>query len=146
MTRTFISYCHQQGNWVWGRLSPCLKAGGAEVLIDRERFEVGKALIGQMDALQDQADQHLLVLSADYLSSPYCRHEMDRAIALDPDFKYCHSLAAQHMHVASLNASSESDLCGFVRRQQTRSVDKNTPAMRRNRVRNHCPGVAGSAR
>lgn len=87
MTRTFISYCHQQGNWVWGRLSPCLKAGGAEVLIDRERFEVGKALIGQMDALQDQADQHLLVLSADYLSSPYCRHEMDRAIALDPDFK-----------------------------------------------------------
>ena len=87
MTRLFVSYCHHQGDWVWGRLVPCLKAGGAELLIDRERFEVGKALVGQMDALQDQADQHLLVLSADYLSSPYCCHEMDRAIALDPDFK-----------------------------------------------------------
>ncbi len=35
---------------------PCLKAGGAEVLIDRERFEAGKALLGQMDAAQDAAD------------------------------------------------------------------------------------------
>ena len=86
MTKTFISYCHRQGDWVWGRLVPCLKAGGAELLIDQERFELGKALVGQMDALQDQADKHLLVLSADYLSSPYCCHEMDRAIALDPGF------------------------------------------------------------
>ena len=86
MTKTFVSYCHRQGDWVWGRLVPCLKAGGADVLIDRERFELGRAVIGQMDALQDQADKHLLVLSADYLSSPYCCHEMDRAIALDPGF------------------------------------------------------------
>ncbi len=86
MTKTFISYCHRQGDWVWKRLVPCLKAGGADVLIDRERFELGRAVIGQMDALQDQADKHLLVLSADYLSSPYCCHEMDRAIALDPGF------------------------------------------------------------
>ena len=86
MTKTFVSYCHRQGDWVWGRLVSCLKAGGAEVLIDRERFELGKAVVGQMDALQDQADKHLLVLSADYLSSPYCCHEMDRAIALDPGF------------------------------------------------------------
>ena len=86
MTKTFVSYCHRQGDWVWGRLVPCLKAGGAEVLIDRERFELGRALVGQMDALQDQADKHLLVLSADYLSSPYCCHEMDRAIALDHAF------------------------------------------------------------
>lgn len=87
MTKTFVSYCHRQGDWVWGRLAPCLKAGGAEVLIDRERFEIGKAVVGQMDALQDQADKHLLVLSQDYLNSPYCCHEMDRTIALDPNFK-----------------------------------------------------------
>lgn len=86
MTKTFVSYCHRQGDWVWERLVPCLKAGGAEVLIDRERFELGRAIIGQMDTLQDQADKHLLVLSADYLSSPYCCHEMDRTIALDPGF------------------------------------------------------------
>ncbi len=87
MTKIFISYNHQQGKWVWERLAPCLKAGGAEVLIDRERFEVGKAVVGQMDALQGQADKHVLVLSEDYLKSDYCRHEMDRAVDLDPDFQ-----------------------------------------------------------
>ena len=86
MTKTFVSYCHRQGDWVWGRLVPCLKAGGADVLIDREQFELGRTIVGQMDASQERADKHLLVLSADYLSSPYCCHEMDRAIALDPGF------------------------------------------------------------
>jgi len=84
MSKVFISYSHKQGDWVWGRLLPCLRAGGAEVLIDIERFKVGHAVVGQMDAVQDQADRHLLIFSPDYLSSPYCRHEMDRAIALDP--------------------------------------------------------------
>lgn len=86
MTKVFVSYCHHQGDWVWNRLVPCLKAGGAEVLIDRTRFVVGKALVGQMDTLQDEADKHLLVLSDDYLLSAPCCHEMGRAIALDPDF------------------------------------------------------------
>lgn len=84
--RIFISYSQQQGDWVWKRLVPCLKAGGAEVLIDRERFTLGKAVVGQMDALQDSAERHLLVLSPDYLGSPYCQHEMQRALTLDPTF------------------------------------------------------------
>jgi hypothetical protein len=86
MPRVFISYCHQQGQWVWDRLVPVLKAGGAQVLIDRERFEAGKAVVGQMDATQDQAERHVLVLSPEYLESKYCTHEMNRAIAADPDF------------------------------------------------------------
>ena len=65
---------------------PCLTAGGTEVLIDRERFEAGKAVVGQMDATQDQADKHVLILSNDYLDSRCCRHEMDRALRLDPQF------------------------------------------------------------
>jgi len=71
---------------VWGRLVPCLRAGGAHVLIDRERFVAGRAIVGQMDSLQDEADRHLLVLSAEYHASPMCTHEMERAIALDPTF------------------------------------------------------------
>jgi hypothetical protein len=62
MIETFVSYSHQQAHWVIDRLAPCLEAGGAEVLIDRDRFAVGKAVVGQMDALQDQADKQLLVL------------------------------------------------------------------------------------
>lgn len=84
--RVFVSYRHCQGDWVWERLVPCLKAGGADVLIDKERFRLGKAVVGQMDDLQDQADRHLLVLSPEYLQSDYCQHEMKRALKKDPKF------------------------------------------------------------
>ncbi len=85
--KIFISYSHRQGEWVWDRLVPCLKAGGAEVVIDRERFEAGKALIGQMDASQDGTDASVLVLSPEYLKSKACRHEMKRAVDRDPSFE-----------------------------------------------------------
>lgn len=85
--KVFVSYSHRQGDWVWDRLVAVLKAGGVEPLIDRERFRLGLAVFDQMDALQDEADIHLLCLSEDYLASAACRHEMERAIALDPDFK-----------------------------------------------------------
>lgn len=84
--KVFVSYSHRQGDWVWSRLVPVLKAGGAEVLIDKERFQLGKAMVGQMDALQAQADRHVLVFSPDYLASPYRQHEMKKAVALDPGF------------------------------------------------------------
>lgn len=84
--RVFVSYSHRQGEWVWDRLVPVLKAGGADVRIDRERFAAGKAVIGQMDAVQDDAEMTILVLSPEYLNSPYCAHEMDRAVGSDPAF------------------------------------------------------------
>jgi hypothetical protein len=84
----FISYCHKQGDWVWDRLVPCLRAGGADVHIDRERFEAGKAVVGQMDVVQDGAAMAVPVLSPDYLNSPYCVHEMERAIQRDPTFAH----------------------------------------------------------
>ena len=84
--KVFVSYSHVQGDWVRERLYPALKAGGAEVLIDVKRFQAGVALYQQMDASQDLADVHLLVLSPDYLGSAACTHEMNRAIALDPSF------------------------------------------------------------
>lgn len=65
--KVFASYCHQQGEWVWNWLVPSLRAGGAEVCIDRERFQAGKAVAGQMDATQDAAEISVLVLS------PACR-------------------------------------------------------------------------
>jgi hypothetical protein len=85
--RLFVSYCHKQGQWVVERLLPVLRAAGCEeVFVDRERFTAGRGVVGQMDHWQDRAEVSLLVLSPDYLASDYCRHEMDRAIASDPDF------------------------------------------------------------
>jgi hypothetical protein len=85
--RIFISYSHHQGDWVLNRILPVLHAAGAgEVLIDLERFRAGRGVKGQMDATQDQASRHLLVLSPEYLASDYCRHEMHRALASDSEF------------------------------------------------------------
>ena len=84
--KVFVSYSHRQADWVHSKLEPCLRAGGAEVLIDHRRFVAGPGVVGQMDAAQDQADRHILVLSEEYLKSSMCRHEMERAIALDPRF------------------------------------------------------------
>jgi hypothetical protein len=83
---TFISYSHRQGDWVWDRLVPVLKAGGTPILIDREQFEAARAVRKQMDEVQDRAEQTLLVLSPEYLQSKACQHEMKRAVARDPDF------------------------------------------------------------
>ena len=87
-TSVFISYCHKQGDWVWNRLVPCLRAGGTDIHIDHERFKAGKAVVGQMDTVQDRAKMAVLVLSPDYLGSRYCAHEMERAILQDPSFTH----------------------------------------------------------
>ena len=83
----FVSYCHRQGEWVLDRLVPCLRAAGVEVVIDRERFVAGRAVSNQMDRAQDDAEATLLALSPDYLASPFCRPEMERALARDPGFR-----------------------------------------------------------
>lgn len=88
MPKVFISYRHSDSEWVLNRLTPCLEAGGVEVLVDYKRFQAGIAVIGQMDITQDQADVHVLVITKQYLESAYCRHEMNRAIALDPAFQH----------------------------------------------------------
>jgi hypothetical protein len=84
----FISYSHRQGDWVWDRLVPCLRAGGAEVLIDREQFAAARALNKQTDDVQDRADLNMLVFSPEYLGSKFCKREMSRAIRRDPKFEW----------------------------------------------------------
>ena len=86
MTKIFVSYSHMQRAWVQSCLVPVLRAGGAEVLIDWERFKVGTAVVSQMDKVQDEADVQVVCLSTEYLASDYCRREMRRAISRDPNF------------------------------------------------------------
>ncbi len=85
--KVFISYSHNQVEWVRKRLVPSLEAGGAVILIDYREFVAGRTVVGQMDSTQDRADVHIIVLTDDYLASEYCQHEMNRAIKLDPDFQ-----------------------------------------------------------
>jgi len=82
----FVSYSHKQSDWVHSCLIPVLRAAGAEVLVDIDHFKAGQTVIGQMDKLQSSASRHVLVITADYVASAYCRHEMDQAIKCDPGF------------------------------------------------------------
>ncbi|MGH1366954.1 MAG: toll/interleukin-1 receptor domain-containing protein [Calditrichia bacterium] len=82
----FISYSESQIEWVKSSLVPVLEAGGADVLVDYREFKSSRLMIGQMDELQDRADINLLVLTADYFESSYCRQEMERAVDRDPRF------------------------------------------------------------
>lgn len=68
MTKVFIGQSRAQGEWAKDRLVPCLKAGRAEVLIDAERFRPGGGVNCQMDAVHDQIDWPVLVLSAAYFA------------------------------------------------------------------------------
>jgi hypothetical protein len=85
--KVFVSYSHQDSDWVRNDLAPVLEAGGAEVLIDYKLFKAGRTVLGQMDGTQDQADRHVLCLSAAYARSDMCLHEFRRAVATDPGFQ-----------------------------------------------------------
>jgi hypothetical protein len=84
--RIFVSYSHKQSEWVHQRLIPVLRGAGGEVLVDIDHFLAGRRVKGQMDALQSSASRHVLVITADYVASDYCRHEMEQAIKCDPSF------------------------------------------------------------
>jgi len=85
--KVFISYKHEPKEWVKRRLVPCLEAAGVEeVIVDYKFGQAGQSLIGQMNKHQDRADLSVLVFSPDYLTSDYCTHEMQRALANNPPF------------------------------------------------------------
>jgi hypothetical protein len=63
LKKVFVSYSWKQGEWVGDRLYPCQVAGGAEVLIDRKRFDAGLALFDQIDKTQDSAEVHVLSIA-----------------------------------------------------------------------------------
>jgi len=84
--KVFISYRHEQAEWVRTTLYPVLSAGGAEVVVDYKQFAAGLAVRRQMKAAQSRAHIQLLVFTPDYFRSNYCVEEMKRAFALDPNF------------------------------------------------------------
>lgn len=82
--KVFVSYSWKQeaaDHWVWDCLVPCLKAGGAELLIDRVDLQAGRPPWDQTDRLQAQADRQVLVLCDRYFESPNCQHEFAVAVS-----------------------------------------------------------------
>jgi len=78
----FISYSHMQGEWVSMNLIPCLRAGGAEVLLASKRINASKKVTAPTEETLGAADLNLVVLTPDYLASVDCMQELKRLVAL----------------------------------------------------------------
>ena len=50
----FISYSHQDGDWVWKYLLPRLERAGLRVCIDTRDFEIGTPSLVNMERAVDQ--------------------------------------------------------------------------------------------
>lgn len=83
--KVFVSYSHQQGAWVHDRLVPVLRAGRAEVLIDRERFEAGAPSSGRWTHSRTQPTSLSWCFRPITWRATHA-HELRRAVARDPEF------------------------------------------------------------
>ena len=81
--KVFISYSHQQDEWVLDRLAPVLECAGVEILIDQRNVGAGKDIGRQVLGSQDQADKQILVFSPDYFKSDWCIPEMNHALEIN---------------------------------------------------------------
>jgi len=79
----FVSYSHQEADWVRGRLVPRLKAAGLTVCIDVESFRLGGALLAEMERAVDSSRKTVLVLAPSYLKSAWT--ELETVLLQTPD-------------------------------------------------------------
>jgi hypothetical protein len=79
----FISYRHQDSEWVNQTLLPRLEAAGLRVRTDKD-FEVGMAIEANVEDSIRQSRVTLLVLTPDYLASKWTDFEMALVDQLEP--------------------------------------------------------------
>ena len=129
----FVSYSHKQGDWVWDRLMSCLKAGGAEVLIDREQVEAARRLYKQVDDVQDRAALNVLVFSPDYLDQQVLPARDEAGPPARPEVRPgdCHPRQAGRVRITTRDQAIEPAVCGPPRRSERQSVGLPAEEVRR---------------
>jgi hypothetical protein len=75
MKRIFISYSHQDREWVETWLMPRLEGVGLEVCIDFRDFKIGRASVLNMEEAVETCDKTLLVLTPNWLESKWTNLE-----------------------------------------------------------------------
>ncbi len=81
----FISYKHDDIEWVQKELIPRLQAANLNICLDDEAFLAGGAAIVSMQDAVEQSRRTLLVLTPRYMQSHWTRFEMLATRTLDPD-------------------------------------------------------------
>jgi hypothetical protein len=71
----FISYSHQDGDWVWQQLLPRLESVGLRVCIDTRNFEIGTPSLVNMERAVDDSRHVLLVLTPAWVESEWTDFE-----------------------------------------------------------------------
>jgi hypothetical protein len=84
MHDVFISYSHQDKEWVDGVLVRTLAANGIDVLIDSEDFAGGASSIENMTAAVENAQRTLVVLTDAWVRSEWTRFEGLLSVQSDP--------------------------------------------------------------
>ena len=80
----FISYSHENEDWVHQWLLPRLKKAGLCTCIDMEDFAVGAPSLTEMERAVVQSAKTLLVLTPEYLASEWTEFENILTQTLDP--------------------------------------------------------------
>jgi len=80
----FISYSHQDKDWVRGDLLSKLEAKGLQVCIDYRDFEIGAPSVAEMRRGVTTSRKTLLVLTENYLRSAWTEFEVLMIQTLDP--------------------------------------------------------------
>ena len=81
----FVSYKHDDIEWVQTELIPRLQEASLNICLDDEEFLAGGAAIVSMQNAVEQSRHTLLVLTPRYMQSHWTRFEMLAARTLDPD-------------------------------------------------------------
>lgn len=80
----FISYSHQDSDWVGGELVPSLRTAGLAVFIDTGEILIGEILRERLEHGVSHSRHTVIVLTPDWLKSEWCRYEEQLASANDP--------------------------------------------------------------
>lgn len=81
----FISYKHDDIDWVQTELIPRLQEANLTICLDDEEFLAGGAAIVSMQDAVEKSRRTLLVLTPRYLLGHWTRFEMLASRTLDPD-------------------------------------------------------------
>lgn len=80
----FISYSHADKAWVQEWLAPRLKAAGVSLCTDSESFDIGVPALINMERAAAASRHTLLVLSPDWVASPWTTYESLLSQSEDP--------------------------------------------------------------
>ncbi len=71
----FISYSHNDKDWVKDWFLPRFENNGFQTHIDYRDFDIGQPSLVNMERAVETCDKTILVCSADYVESEFCQFE-----------------------------------------------------------------------